>query len=416
VAPSDQQRLNWLVFDEIERVSPPKAEVRNVELDVMRALAVIFMVINHAGFKLLSPNDAVQGWAGAWVFLGSFAPVLFFFITGLGAGLAKGASTGQGGAPEFWPMANKVLLLFLADAFLSLQGGSLRWQFDFFAFIGMCVVAVWLVQQTHRRLIVALIAIAALLAMRYVLAPLAYKFGWTSTDSISAKILAWCLGMPGVDGFSYLIAPWLVYPLAGFVLGSWYGKAPRFARKRAEMTALLAVAIALSASAAAYLMGASFLRWSTMSVAFFVLSVAVLGLTCLTAFFLVRRLPRMGNLLSMSGVSAFAAVPVHYALLEILKPVLTPMTPHGYLPAAIGLLTLTLLIAHGVDLAVRSCRGAADVPLVGSGLLALGVIAATIVLLRAPHYHAIAGCLGQLVVVALFGWRYRLLGAGRVAH
>jgi len=47
VAQSDQQRLNWPAFDEIERVSPPTVEFRNVDLDVMRALAVVLMVINH---------------------------------------------------------------------------------------------------------------------------------------------------------------------------------------------------------------------------------------------------------------------------------------------------------------------------------------------------------------------------------
>lgn len=389
---------------------------RNSELDVLRTLAVGFMVVNHAGYKLLSPDDSEQGFAGAFVFLGGFAPALFFFVSGAGAGLSTARTRVQRVVPAFGTVTNKVLLLFVADVFLSLQRGARGWTFDFFAFIGLCMFAVWLLQLARRPMTVALIAILALLFMRYGLAPLAEKLGWTSTDTLGAKILAWSIGKPGVNGFSYLIAPWLVYPLAGFMLGSWYGGASLSERARAGWFTLVVAALALTASGVALLLGASFWRWTTMSLAYFVLSVAVLALTCSMSFFLARKLPSMGKLLSMPGVSAFAAVPVHYALLATLKPLLAPTTPQGFLVVAVGVLTLTLWIAHGVDIAVRRWNPVAAMPLVGPGLLALTLTAAAITVWRAPHYHAIVGCITQLVMVALFGWRSRALSIRRVTH
>lgn len=379
---------------------------------MLRGLAVVFMVINHAGALLLAPAVATQGWLGALVFVGSFAPVLFFFATGVGAGLVGE----RRGAPAFWPMADKVLLLFLADAFMSLQGGAQRWWFDFFAFIGLSVFAVWGVQRTRRPVAMAIGAIVVLLVLRYGLGPWAHAQGWTRADTVAAKVLAWCLGTPGVHGFSYLATPWLVYPLAGFVLGAWYGAAPTLSRPRALWPALVVAALALGASGVAYLKGASFFRWGAVAIAFFVLSIAVVALACLLAFVLVRRLPRAGRVLSMPGVSAFAAVPVHYAMLGWAKPAFGALTPLGFVAAAIGLLGLTLLIARGVQAAVQRLRGAGDRPYVATTVLALTVVAGALTVTRAPQYHAVVGGVAQLLMVALFAWRYRLSRAVRLAR
>ncbi len=74
------------------------------------------------------------------------------------------------------------------------------------------------------------------------------------------------------------------------------------------------------------------------------------------------------------------------------------------------------LLPFGVDIAVRRWRPAADASLMGPGLLALTVAAAAVVVWRAPQYHAMVGCLAQLVVVALFGWRSRPFGVWRMAR
>ena len=61
------------------------------ELDVLRGIAAVLMILNHAGFRLLSGVDASSSISGAAVFLGGFAPVVFFFATGFGIALSTRA-------------------------------------------------------------------------------------------------------------------------------------------------------------------------------------------------------------------------------------------------------------------------------------------------------------------------------------
>ncbi len=62
----------------------PKLNLHWKELDILRGLAAILMIINHVGYKTLAPNLTEGGLSGTLVFIGSFAPVLFFFVTGVG--------------------------------------------------------------------------------------------------------------------------------------------------------------------------------------------------------------------------------------------------------------------------------------------------------------------------------------------
>jgi uncharacterized membrane protein len=385
--------------------------LRYSELDVLRGLAVVLMVVNHFGVRLLSTADATQGAIGALVFVGSFAPALFFFTTGAGSGLVGE----QRRTSAFWPMADKVLLLLLADAFLSLQNGRQRWWFDFFALIGVCVFVVWLVQRTRRPLTTVLVAIPALLVARYVLGPWAYAHGVTRDDGAISGALAWMLGTPGVHGFSYLASPWLVYPLAGFATGVWYRKASELARARAPVLVLPVAALALGASGVAYLADRSFFRWGTVAISFFVLSIAVVTLACLVSIFLARRLPVASRLLEMPGVAAFAAVPVHYALLALAETAFGPLKPLGFLFVTFGSLALTLLISRGVEVGVQRLRSAGERPHVASAVLLLTLVAGALTVTRSPHHHALVGCVAQLLVVVLFAWRYRLSRALRIS-
>jgi uncharacterized membrane protein len=60
------------------------------ELDILRGLAALFMIINHGGYEFLIPDLATHGISGFIIFISSSAPVLFFFITGVGYGLQSG--------------------------------------------------------------------------------------------------------------------------------------------------------------------------------------------------------------------------------------------------------------------------------------------------------------------------------------
>ena len=134
--------------------------LRSRQLDLFRGCAAVLMVLNHAGFRWLAPEDAVGGTTGAIVFAGSAAPALFFFATGVGMGLARKVTA------DWSSLLRKVLLLFIADAFLN--WAVHRWLgLDFFGFCAISMMAVALVDAAPRPRVVASIGIGVVLLLRY---------------------------------------------------------------------------------------------------------------------------------------------------------------------------------------------------------------------------------------------------------
>ena len=66
------------------------------ELDLMRGLAAALMVLNHVAVG--SASGVNSRTAAALAFAGSFAPVVFFFLTGLGTGV-QSIQTANGRVP-----------------------------------------------------------------------------------------------------------------------------------------------------------------------------------------------------------------------------------------------------------------------------------------------------------------------------
>ena len=58
IAGSPQPRLHW------------------PELDIVRGIAAVAMIVNHLGYKTLHPEQLSSGLTSHLVFIGSFAPVL----------------------------------------------------------------------------------------------------------------------------------------------------------------------------------------------------------------------------------------------------------------------------------------------------------------------------------------------------
>ena len=119
-------------------------------VDLMRALAALLMITNHVGVLLLAPELSEAGLIGFTVFVGSAAPVLFFFVTGFGLGLRR-----PDAPPPRWAGLDKALPLWIADLFLVWQGGRL-WGLDFFAFSAIAMVVVGWVASRRRAVPIAL--------------------------------------------------------------------------------------------------------------------------------------------------------------------------------------------------------------------------------------------------------------------
>lgn len=279
------------------------AHTERTDLNVLRGLAGLYMVIHHVWARYPVP---VSGLGRALVELGSSAPVLFFFATGAGYGL-QAARRGPIAAST-WKKAG---LLLLADQLLNF------WQqrpigLDFLGFIALSMIVLEWIARRERPVAVACTIASAAAAVRYVLGAQAV-LGRLGLDGDGAAWFQLLVGATGVNGLSYPPCPWLVYPLLGFAVAR---TAPALGPRRTWV----ALAAALLGSAAlTWLLaraGLVFFRWGTVSAAFFVLTFAVLSGSIAAALALVR-LPRLAAALSLRGVAALVLVPLHYLCVEL---------------------------------------------------------------------------------------------------
>jgi uncharacterized membrane protein len=375
----------------------PSAADRVAELDLLRGFAALLMVFNHVGYAALNPQAAQHGASGAVVFLGSMAPVLFFFATGFGGGLAK--------RPAPWrSVADKVLLLVLADQFLGWTlGRSLG--LDFFGFIAVSMVAARLVMATPQPVTVAAVSIVAVLLLRYGLGQT-----WVAAPG-DYGVLEWGLGVTPHDAVSYPATPWLAYPLSGVALGVLYR---RHAGRITPSSWMLMVAVIIVCAVGAVVLasgGSSFHRWGSVAAAFFALSVVVLLCSAMLSVVLTRHAPRIATTLALGGVASFAVVPVHYAMVRS-----GALRAQGdmvfYLVAAVLIAVLSFVFSNAFERAAQVWsrtrhRGrlivVAIIVIVAAGI-------STFALARggSPAAAQAAATVGQLAIGLLFAWRVGL--------
>ena len=371
------------------------------ELDTFRGVAAILMVINHAGFKLLEPDDALSGLSGGFVFGGGFAPVLFFFATGFGAAL--GAGRRGGGTSAMWlSVATKAALLLLADQFLFWRSG-ISWGLDFFGFIALCSVASALVATRKRPLLWAAGLAVGVVALRYVLAP---PFKATLPSS---GVVAWFVGISAQPDISYPAAPWLAYPALGYCLGHlyqrWVIKAdPAGDAWRRRVAFGLAAGVAVAGLAAALdMQGVSFHRWGSVAAGFFVLSLAVLLVATALSLWLTKVFPRLAAAVALRGVASFAVVPVHYILLELCIALgLGRIGAEHYFLLLAGLVPASLWLAGRFDVGnawlTQRVQGARPCM---AALVGLCVLTAVLMLDDAGPVTFAVAMAGQLLIAGL---------------
>jgi uncharacterized membrane protein len=337
------------------------------EIDFLRGLAALLMILNHGGNNLLRGGAGGPGFIARLVFLGGCAPVLFFFTTGVGYGL----KLGQAKKPNYWQsILYKATILLLADQ-LSFWSRGLWYGLDFFGFIAFSMIVLAAIRLLRHSAIYAALGFIAAFVLRFLVGPFMIRKG-IAIDGL----LLWLVGTGSLDNVSYPFAPWIGYPFAGYLFGAALASRKMIeGRKRMIIAAsLLAVfTICLMASLMMRRRGLVFFRWGTVSLGFYVMSYAVLAmgiLACLGVDFTLKG--RIRKSLALRGISSFAVVPVHYILISIVVSLgFTDMGDMPFLLVFVSLVVASFFLGHRMDWLSDQVSQRLGNPLVLGALIAL---------------------------------------------
>ena len=311
------------------------------ELDHLRFLAVMLMVVNHVAVE--SPVFHASRVVGAIGFLGGFAPVLFFFATGVGYGVQSVSRA----APHGRGYLVKVAILVACDL-------------DFLTFIGLSMLVLEWVRKARRSGLVALSLALALIVGRYAVGPMLPVGSGARVWGVWVEYL---LGTAVIPALGYAVSPWMAYPLLGFAVGRIAVRHPGATEKRARLAFGL-IALAGPFVGLALVLGsrgAYFFRYGTMSAAYFLSSVAVVlvGLAVVLWLARVRAFPGLVGLFTLSGIRSFAVVPLHYWLLWLVSTALGSAHAVG---SIFGTALAVLVLSVAGSALVVSAAGAVDSP------------------------------------------------------
>ncbi|MDJ0556004.1 MAG: hypothetical protein QNJ68_16500 [Microcoleaceae cyanobacterium MO_207.B10] len=312
-----------------------KVKVNWKELDILRSLAALLMIVNHVGVQTLDPSFR-QGLPGFLLFVGSFAPVLYFFITGVGYGIQ---STAKKKNTNWSNVANKILILFLADILMKWSGGTIL-GLDFLGFIGLSSLILELIRKTKYPLAYCCTGFILVFLLRYIIGSMIRDTGY------DWGIVTWIVGTSKISGISYPLSPWLAYPLFGYIIGWMAMNYREFINiRRLKVISGLFVAAAFPTLAGIIMLqaGLSFHRWGTVALAFYIVSFAIILIGLAVSLVIGRETtPKIcQDILSLRGISALAVVPVHYFIIYLV--VISGATELNFVSYC--LVTLVILIA-----------------------------------------------------------------------
>lgn len=354
------------------------------------------MVVNHAGNHLLDTQLQRGGPMAVLVFIGSFAPVVFFFTTGFGAAISRS------GTPNMFSVLQKAALLLVADQFFFWRHGA-GFGLDFLGFIALAsVLSSWLMTRP-RPFAAACLAIAVIAALRFGLGPR------LATVSLGAWG-DWLIGVRAVANVSYPFSPWMALPMFGLAVGLRYpsGEVSESAARRWQLGSLAAAAVLLCLSAGAAAVGASFFRWGSMGLGFFLLSFAVIALCGWFSMVGARSWPRVARVLSIRGVASFAVVPVHYVAIDLTEAMIGHRLTQGeFIVTAVVLVVISFALSKLVATAVRRLVAPGHV-VVAIGLACITFacgLALQLAALDQPGGRMALMVLGQLAIAGLLGFR-----------
>jgi uncharacterized membrane protein len=373
------------------------------ELDVLRGIAAIMMVVNHVGVKLLSPQQAGSGLTGALLFAASFAPVIFFFVTGVGAGIQ---SSQKKKASRWTTVFTKAGILLLADLLLAWSNDE-GWRLDFLGFIGLSIVVLELVRLSKAPIALSAMGIVCIMLLRYGIGAIAAHFG------VAENIwgINFVLGTTLIPNVSYPLSPWLAYPLLGFIAGAAIARLQKQLEQQRFQAIAKVLAIAILPGLASLVFafkGAVFFRWGSMSLAFYILSFVAIPVCLALALVLCSdRCPRfISKSLSLRGISSLAVVPVHYFLIDLLGCFgVGVVQPIGFGLWAIGITTFSFFLAARVEREGHILSKSRHQSWLKSGLIGIFVAAACAALALSHTIFLgaiVARTIGELALCLLF--------------
>lgn len=384
---------------------PHRVSVHWKELDILRGLAAVLMIVNHTGYKTLAPDQIDSSLAGSLLFISSFAPVLFFFVTGVGYGIqSKSRKTGH------WHVVfNKVAILLLADMLIQWSEG--RWLgLDFLGFIAISSLVLEVLRSLKSPLTYAVIGFISISLMRYLLGPYIHFLGYDQ----QIWGLSWVFGTSETPGVSYPLSPWMAYPFAGYIVGVAAMQYRNFIETYWLRVIYGLLALASLPTIAGLLLAyrqASFFRWGTVSVGFYIVSFAVIlsGLVCSLALSRKPRLRVYQNALALPGVASLAVVPVHYFILELVVSIGGKgLNLFSFLLLATAVSVVSFLLAHFIEATNQNLRQAKQHSFIWLGLVTTFLLSAGVMLnLDSQNTFLImlTRTIGQIALCLLFAVR-----------
>jgi len=281
------------------------------------------MVFNHAAAKWLSPSELAQPFMAMAFLLGSYAPVIFFAATGLGAGIQAEVQRERGGGHSFG-FGRKVAILLVADALMWLE--PTQWLGnDFLGFIALCMLMLEPLRASRRGWIWAAVGVVVVTVLRYGVAPLVIA---SPQPGVEPSWAAFAGGLGSPSGFSYPPLPWLAYALFGFVVGVWtQRRGETVVRRRGLLATGLLIVSVVGVLGLVVLVqrGGNLVRWGTVNRLFYLSGFIGIALCCGLGLVLTSW-PRIARLLELRGLSSLALVPMHYAVIATVIVVVEPVT------------------------------------------------------------------------------------------
>ena len=142
--------------------------IRYQEIDYLRGIAILLMVTNHFGYTFLTTIEQEGILFKPLIFLGSFAPVVFFFVTGLGYGVNYHKPIKHG----YWLDAIfKAFVLILVERLPLLFNGNFIGM-DFLSFIALIIIMVSGARYFKLNTMILIGFVVFLLGMRFIIGPI----------------------------------------------------------------------------------------------------------------------------------------------------------------------------------------------------------------------------------------------------